>query len=373
MNLVSKLMGARQQPKRPTDTTSNLDGAIDTLGTLYRTLGDTSFPLENDTDPDVFRDVCASLACHVENGSAVPACGIDQSPDGRRNWSALRRFFADRRRDEKAFVTERLGDYREVVRDLTTSLRRIGQRDRDTEAAVRQGLDNIECSMAAGSLDQIRSVVEETIHSVSETFARQKQEYEEQIRELKSRMSSLRQDLVAAREEMVRDPLTDAYNRGAFDTAIVQSINTHFMLNLPITFILIDLDNFKTINDTWGHSAGDEVLRGVGECLARSFIRKSDFVARYGGDEFAVILNDTTAANSTSLIKRFLELVTEIRVPNAPEDLGISCSAGYTEITTGDTSKALINRADAALYQAKRAGRNRCEYLPPDYQPPPAL
>lgn len=369
MKLVSKLMGNKKPAKRSAGPGSTLDGAIDTLGSIYRSFGDSSFPVENDTDPDAFREVCASIACHVENGAAVPACGITQSVDGVRDWATLRRFFADRRRSEKTFVTERLSDYRDVVTGLTASLRRIGQRDRDTEAAVRQSLDNIESSITTGGIEQVRSALAETVRAVTETFARQKEEYEEQIRELKSRMSSLRQDLVAAREEMVRDTLTDAFNRGAFDMAIVQSINTHFMLNLPVTFILVDLDNFKAVNDTYGHSAGDEVLRGVGECLARSFIRKSDFVARYGGDEFAVILNDTTAENSQSLISRFLEMVSELPVPYAPAEVRVTCSAGYTEIRSGDTAKELLNRADAALYQAKRAGRNRSQYLPPDYEP----
>ena len=370
MNLVSKLMGNNRRPvKRAADETSTLDGAIDTLGSMYRTLGDTAFHIDNDMDPEVFRDICASIACHVENGAPVSACAIEQCANGSRNWAAVRRFFADRRQTEKAFVTERLQDYRGVVKDLTASLRLIGQRDRDTEAAVKQGLDNIECSISNGSIEQIRCVVDQTIKSVTQTFVEQKRAYEEQINELKNRMSSLRQDLVAAREEMVRDTLTDAFNRGAFDTAIVQSINTHFVLNLPITFILIDLDNFKQVNDTYGHSAGDEVLRRIGECLARSFIRKSDFVARFGGDEFAIILNDTTAENSHSLVQRFLDLVCESAVPDAPPELRVSCSAGYTEVTSGDTVKTLIDRADAALYQAKHAGRNRSQYLPPDSAP----
>ena len=171
-------------------------------------------------------------------------------------------------------------------------------------------------------------------------------------------MSSLRQDLMAAREEMKRDPLTDAYNRGAFDTAIEQSLNLHFILNQPVTLVMIDLDNFKAVNDTYGHTAGDDVLRAVGECLERSFIRKGDFVARFGGDEFAVILNDTSAANSTRLIERFLEKANEITVQDAPDAQQVSCSAGYTEIHASDTVKTAMQRADQALYEAKEAGRN---------------
>ena len=182
-------------------------------------------------------------------------------------------------------------------------------------------------------------------------------------------MSSLRQDLVAAHEEMKRDALTDAYNRGAFDSAIGQSLNMHFILNQPVTLLLIDIDNFKHINDTFGHAAGDEVLRGIGEALARSFIRKSDIVARYGGDEFAVILNDTTAKNCENIVDRFLSAVRNVQVPYAPEDTRITCSIGYTEVHTDDTVESLINRADKALYAAKKNGRDQAAHLPHEDAP----
>jgi diguanylate cyclase len=211
-------------------------------------------------------------------------------------------------------------------------------------------------------LPQIRAVLGETIRTVTETFASQKLAYEQQIRDLNERMSGLREDLVATREEMKRDPLTQAYNRGAFDTAIAQSINLNFLLKQSVTVMLLDIDNFKTINDTYGHSAGDDVLGSIGKALERSFIRRSDLVARYGGDEFAVILNDTSAKLSVTLIDRFVNALNDIRVPYASPDTRVTCSAGYTEIVSGDSVKSVLKRVDEALYIAKNAGRNRVEF-----------
>ena len=342
----------------------SLDGAIDTLATVFRVMGDESFPLEKDIDPTVFPEMCKEFSCHVENGAAVPSFDIPPSADGSREWGQLRRFFSDRRRAEREFVTERLHNYRGVVEDLVSGLRIIAERDENTASSVKESLNQIEDVVSTGVLPDIRATLAKTIANVTETFEEQKRQYEEQLQELNERMSSLRQDLVAAREEMKRDALTDAYNRGAFDSAISQSLNMHFILNQPVTLVMIDLDNFKTINDTYGHAAGDEVLRAVGECLARAFIRKSDLVARYGGDEFAVILNDTSAKNCTKLIERFMQNVKDVTIPYASTEERISCSAGYTEIHESDSVKSLIHRADKALYKAKAEGRNKASFLP---------
>lgn len=372
MSLVAKIMGSGSQTadskKKNRAAASNAltDGAIDTLSNVITVLGKESFPLENDIDETVFPEMCAEFAAHVENGSGVPSFDIEASPDGSREWGSVRRFFSDRRRAEKQFVTERLTNYRGVVEDLVSGLRKIGDRDQSTEKHVKDSLNDLGSAVDTGVLPEIKAALSQAVTEVTKTFAEQKQQYEKELNELNDRMSSLRQDLVAAREEMRRDALTDAYNRGAFDKAIAQSINMHFILNQPITLVMIDLDNFKQVNDTYGHAAGDEVLRMVGEAMARSFIRKSDLVARYGGDEFAVILNDTSADNCASLIDRFLERAAEIKVPYSSDDVTISCSAGYTEIHESDSIETLITRADRALYQAKADGRNRAVYV--EYQ-----
>lgn len=341
------------------------DGALDTLGALLRTMGDYSFPVAEEADSNGFRDLCDQFACHVENGSAVPAYEVSQTVGGRRQWSRVRRFFVDRRASEQTFVNERLGDYRSIVQDLVDGLRQIGQRDEDTETTVRRQLESVESVVQRGSLQEIQHALTETMQNVAEVFAVRQAEYKSQIQELHERMSCLREDLVQAQEKMQRDALTATYNRGAFDTAITRALNMHFILNQPVTLIMIDLDNFKLLNDTHGHAAGDEALRQVGEALERSFIRKSDFVARYGGDEFAVILADTTGPSAVPLIERFMDRVAGIRLMGAHEAPALACSIGYTEIDDGDTVAALVKRADTALYEAKHAGRNCHRFLAP--------
>ena len=366
MDLDSKIIGtpSEQAEEKPTVAVESIaDGALDTLSSVIRVMGDESFPLEKDFDPAVFPAMCMEFARHVENGAAVPSFDIPQSQDGAREWSRVRRFFADRRHAEKSFVTERLQDYRSIVDDLVSGLREIGLRDESTEHTIRESLQAIKDAVANGHLREIKKALSRTVRQVNQTFAEQKREYEKQLKELNDRMSSMRQDLVAAREEMKRDSLTDAYNRGAFDAAIAQSLNMHFILQQPVTLVMVDLDDFKRVNDTFGHATGDEVLRAVGDCLARSFIRKSDFVARYGGDEFAVILSDTSARHAAKLIERFLDYARDIRVSSAPDEALVACSAGYTEIASGDTVEQLVKRADRALYEAKAAGRNRSAFV----------
>ena len=173
-------------------------------------------------------------------------------------------------------------------------------------------------------------------------------------------MMSLRRDLAVAREDLKRDPLTDAYNRGAFDTGLQQAVALNFLLRQPTTIVMLDLDNFKSINDEYGHAAGDDILRSVADCLARTFVRRSDLVARYGGEEFALILADVDVKAAEPLVERFLDTVrSTVKIPYAGDDRIVTCSAGLTELLPSDTVETVLLRADRALYRAKREGRDR--------------
>lgn len=351
-------MDFADEQQAPADCWSLVDGALDTLGCIFQTMGSESFELGTDIDSPDFQESCQQAVRHIENGSAVPQLEIDQADAGTRNWAHLRRFYVDRRQQEKLFVTGQLKNYRGVVEDLVIGLREICKQGDLTEQQVMRSLNAIEAAVDGGQLADIQRVLFNTIRNVNDAFTRQKSEYEQQIHGLNERMAGLRQDLVVAHEEMKLDPLTSIFNRGAFDSSVERCLNMHFVLNQDVSLIMIDVDNFKQINDTFGHTVGDDVLRSLSACLSRSFIRKNDLIARYGGDEFAVLLPDTSADQSQVSIDRFLDSVRKIRVDALPAGFSISCSAGCTEILDDDCVESLVARADEALYDAKQAGRD---------------
>ncbi len=351
-------MERAEESPRNTANDDLLDDALDTLGYLFHAYGKDSFPLDTDFDPNEFPTQCEGVIRHIENGAPAENVGLRQGESGERDWAAVRRFFSDRRRDERTFVKSTMGDYRGAVEHLVSGLRQICAQGDATEETVNQSLEDIQAIVAAGDLPDIQRALLDTISSINGAFEKQRNEYEEQIASLQSRMSGLRDDLVAAHEEMKQDPLTGIFNRRAFDTSLERHVNMHYMLDQPFTLALVDIDNFKSINDTVGHAGGDEVLRTIANLMSRAFVRKNDLICRIGGDEFAIILPDTPADKSRISVERFLESVRSVQMDEWPEDLPISCSAGGTEIAAGDTVESLVERADAALYDAKASGRN---------------
>jgi diguanylate cyclase (GGDEF)-like protein len=356
----SKVLAAANKSPRDTDAADSLlDGALDTLGSVFQTFGKDSFLIDSDFDPAVFPDRCADVVRHIEYGADAPDLGLKAAGPGYRDWASVRRFFADRRQREKSFVNHAIADYRGAVEDLVVGLSEICRQGDVTEASVRSGLEAIKSVIDNGDLPDIKRALADTMTSINEAFSKQKRQYEQQIAHLQDRMSGLKQDLLAAHEEMKQDPLTRVYNRRAFDAAIDRCLNMQAVLQQPISLVMIDVDNFKAINDTLGHAGGDELLLAVANLMNRSFVRKNDIICRYGGDEFAVILPDTAADKSRVSIERFLDGVNGLGADDWPEGLEISCSAGCAEIEDGDTVESLIGRADRALYDAKQAGRNR--------------
>lgn len=165
--------------------------------------------------------------------------------------------------------------------------------------------------------------------------------------------------LQLANEELLRvamlDQLTQVGNRRSFDLALERNFAAARKENGRLSLILLDIDHFKRLNDRYGHAYGDEVLRGVGSVL-RGAVRATDRVCRYGGEEFAILLPSTGAEQALELARRICAAVEEHAFPEGPVTMSAGVAGLHGAMTSG---VALVSDSDAALYAAKRAGRNR--------------
>lgn len=175
-------------------------------------------------------------------------------------------------------------------------------------------------------------------------------------------ISKVRDNLAIAvrtiREQADRDSLTGLFNRRNFMERLdVEVARCQRRVAHGVTLGIIDLDNFKQINDRFGHPVGDEVLIEVGMCL-REAIRRTDYVCRFGGEEFAVLLNGDSREEALATCERIRTRIEQLRLPLLG-DLTISTSIGVAYFNVGEKPAGLIGRADQALYRAKAEGRNR--------------
>ncbi len=152
------------------------------------------------------------------------------------------------------------------------------------------------------------------------------------------------------------DPLTGIYNRRFFMEELERAFALRERHQIPFSVIMADLDNFKKINDNWGHAAGDKVLSSIAR-LFQDNCRKEDIPARIGGEEFAILLNSTAFEQALTFAERLREKI-ETHVTD-PLPHSLTCSFGVTQVSAGDTVDTVMQRVDEALYDAKKAGRNR--------------
>jgi diguanylate cyclase len=181
---------------------------------------------------------------------------------------------------------------------------------------------------------------------------------------LKEKLASSQKILTAQQRqiEMLRtavlvDGMTQLANRSYFDDKLAEMIRLRQRYHEVFFLIILDVDHFKTINDTHGHQAGDLILKGVASKI-KSALRESDFLARFGGDEFALILIKSTPPAAEAVARKLCGNVRDSKFPFENIDLRVTLSIGAAEATAFDTTESLLERADAALYHVKESGRN---------------
>jgi diguanylate cyclase len=160
----------------------------------------------------------------------------------------------------------------------------------------------------------------------------------------------------------MRDPLTGLYNRRAFDQELRGLLDRNRTLATPFLVVMFDIDDFKRINDRLGHPVGDKALQTVAK-FSRENLRSSDFLARYGGDEFVILLQVDSLKKGRKKIDTLAAALSKITIPVDFEgknvQLALTFSFGIAQYVEGDTEETVVHRADEALYHSKKWGKNR--------------
>ena len=169
---------------------------------------------------------------------------------------------------------------------------------------------------------------------------------------------TLSKKLEESQSQAVVDSLTKILNRSAYDMRIAQTIDSYHRNRIPVCLIVIDIDNFKVFNDTHGHRAGDKVLYSTATTMKNS-IRSADQIFRYGGEEFVVLLYDTPIEMGEKVAEKIRSEVKRDFLVYKGKELKVTISLGVAFLQDGDTGESLFERADRALYKAKRSGRDK--------------
>jgi diguanylate cyclase (GGDEF)-like protein len=194
-----------------------------------------------------------------------------------------------------------------------------------------------------------------------ETIERQANEINSFATRLDAAYKELESTNVRLKETSFKDDVTGLYNRRFFTIRLEEEISRHRRFNHPVSMVLLDLDGFKSVNDELGHAVGDETLRDVAQILMKHS-RGINVVSRYGGDEFAILLVETSKAGARLYAERIREVVSRFRFTHGKP---VTASLGIASLPDDDATNAeeLFKMADEALYAAKRSGKNQVATL----------
>jgi diguanylate cyclase len=248
---------------------------------------------------------------------------------------------------------------------------RSAAREMDTQ--IREQVDGLQSSMQeAADLDDLKHVLENHLEGLLGTMDQHQKQRDEREQEVAARLHSLaervahmeqealgyREHLEEQRQKALIDPLTGLPNRAAWSERLDHEINQWQQHGNTLLLAMLDLDHFKRINDNYGHLAGDKVLKIIANVL-RKRLRGTDFIARFGGEEFVLLMPDTVPTAGAKLLEKLRASIEACPFHFKGEPVTITISMGLTAFKPGEHGDLVLKRADQALYRAKHSGRNQ--------------
>jgi diguanylate cyclase len=271
-----------------------------------------------------------------------------------KNDALYRRFCAEKDETELRRVRQ---DLQQVLRTILKEVTDLTGQTEEYESFVSHSVGTLSEN---ASIQDIRNVISEIIDK-TKTLGTFGKTIQYKLKETTEALEELKKDFEQVKTEVSVDFLTGIANRKAFDSMLTTCVNDPASGGKDLSLLLIDIDDFKRFNDEFGHLVGDEVLKFVAGKI-RETVKGRDFLARFGGEEFAVILPQTSLGGAATLAEsiRSLFAETSLRTVTAAKNLGVvAVSIGAACLRPGESAGEFVHRCDQALYAAKKAGKNR--------------
>jgi diguanylate cyclase (GGDEF)-like protein len=345
------------------------DQSLDAFVRVLRGFGQHAFDIEGERLSELSQR-CEAWARHLLILALPPGdttaedglVAVDADQAGRattRDWASVVRFIVGRRPREQQYVSKALRDLRQSMWSFAQALGGALIEDQETDTHLQTQINRLKVAVESLSPTELKLEVAAAALDMSRLVSERQKRQRERLTALGNQVTELTDQLQEAKQDSIRDALTQICNRKGLDEFLSRMVFMRDVFAETSCLMMIDVDDFKHVNDTYGHAGGDVVLKALADCDSRNFPRKCDLVARYGGEEFAVVLPTTTTADGKRLAERMLRAVQDLRISHQGQWIGVTASVGVSQLGRTETVQEWLERTDQALYRAKAEGRNR--------------
>lgn len=271
----------------------------------------------------------------------------------------IRQFFSSYRIDEYSYIQNTFDDFKRIVWDFADQLSEDVEFENSKDKKLEVNLKDLKEAVEANSIETLRSKSRDFINSYMEYQSQKNSLRQRRMVSVKRNLDTIKKQLVTANTNLATDHLTQAHNRKSCDEYVKKLVQLAPLNQTPTSLIVLDIDHFKKINDSYGHDIGDYVLKECVRILNEVFGRDGEMVARIGGEEFVVVLPGHSLELTVQRAEVAQKRIREESFIQGELNITFTVSMGIAQLLDGEVAADWLKRADTALYQSKNSGRNK--------------
>ncbi len=333
------------------DTASRLMRAMaETVGRLLQVARDQAMSIPS-LQPAFFRQEIDALA----KGYRGPISPAQEQELGK----SAAQLISSQRERELEFIRDREQELQALIAMIGAELQETVRDAEDFSSDMTRTLGAVDQAIEVDDLRRLREEVRTQVAQIRQQLELRRERERERVRSLEEQIETLSSKAGLTPETAQTDPLTTLYTREAFDKQIRAEASLAKRLRRPLSLVLVDVDRFALVNETYGQDIGDEVLAKLAERLIREFFRKTDFIARFGGEEFAVLLTQEREGVAQRAAESLRTALIQRPIPTAAGEVTITLSVAVTQYQAPESWEQFLARAVVGIEQAKQDGGNR--------------